>query len=58
MYVVLCDFLAGSSIDELASELDSSNLRIEWLLRTALFAYGFESRSSQPVSRTALPISD
>jgi hypothetical protein len=42
-FAVLCDFLAGSSVGEVAAEHRLTVERTEALLRTALFSYGFES---------------
>lgn len=42
-FAVLCDFLAGSSVGDLAREFHLSDSEIEKLLRTALFTYGFRS---------------
>jgi hypothetical protein len=42
-FAVLCDFLAGSSVDEVAQEHRLTVEQAEALLRTALFSYGFES---------------
>jgi hypothetical protein len=42
-FAVLCDFLAGSSVDEVAREHRLSVAEAERLLRTALLSYGFKS---------------
>jgi len=46
-FAVLCDFLAGSSLDEVAVEHRLTVEQTEALLRTALFSYGFESGPTQ-----------
>ncbi len=46
-FVVLCDFLAGASLEDLRVELRATSEHVEALLRAALLAYGFASSRSQ-----------